>query len=127
MPALTPLKLDDRRYQEIRDELIRRIPVHSPQWTDHNISDPGVVLLELFAFLGGDLLYQINRVPEKAQREFLNLLNLPLKPYQVARALVKFDLPKDKTEPLNIPFGGVDGRTRVAAAGVTSIFRLPTS
>jgi hypothetical protein len=51
-------------------------------------SDPGIALLELFAFLGENLLYRFNQIPETARLEFLQLLQVPLRPAQPARALV---------------------------------------
>lgn len=115
MAAFTPPVLDDRRYEELRNELVRRIPVHSREWTDHNASDPGIALLEVFAWLATNLLYRMNRAPEKAQLEFLRLLNLPPRPAAVARATVRFSLPKDEQEPVVIPFGGAQPRTKVRA------------
>jgi len=47
VPSFRPPQLDDRSYDDLRRELVRRIPVHSPEWTDHNPSDPGLTLLEL--------------------------------------------------------------------------------
>ncbi len=35
-----------------------RLPVRTPEWTDHDVSDPGVTLLELVAYLAEDLLYR---------------------------------------------------------------------
>ena len=58
VPLPSPI-LDDRSYQQLRDELVRRIPVYTPEWTDHNASDPGITLIELFAFLGENLLYPL--------------------------------------------------------------------
>ena len=43
--------LDTRRFQDIVDEAKGRIPHVFPDWTNHNISDPGVALLELFAWM----------------------------------------------------------------------------
>ena len=48
-------------------ELVRRIPVYTPEWTDHNASDPGITLIELFAFLGENLLFRFNQIPEATQ------------------------------------------------------------
>ena len=87
MPIPNPI-LDDRSYQQLRDELVRRIPVYTPEWTDHNASDPGITLIELFAFLGENLLYRFNQIPESARLEFLRLLQIPLRPAVAARALV---------------------------------------
>ena len=63
MPLPTPI-LDNRSWQELRDDLVRRIPVYNPEWTDHNASDPGITLIELFAFLGENLLFRFNQIPE---------------------------------------------------------------
>src|SRR5215467_14080140 len=88
MPIPNPI-LDDRSYQQLRDELVRRIPVYAPEWTDHNASDPGIVLLELFAFLGENLLYRFNQIPEATRIAFLKLLQIPLRPGSSARATVR--------------------------------------
>jgi hypothetical protein len=87
MPLPSPI-LDDRSYQQLRDELVRRIPVYAPEWTDHNASDPGITLIELFAFLGENLLYRFNQIPEATKLAFLDLLHLPLRPAVPARALL---------------------------------------
>jgi hypothetical protein len=88
MPLPTPI-LDDRSWQQLRDELVRRIPVYTPEWTDHNPSDPGITLLELFAFLGENLLFRFNQVPEATRLEFLRLLQVPLRPAQPSRAMLE--------------------------------------
>ena len=79
MASFRSPKLDDRSYDDLRRELVRRIPVHSAEWTDHNASDPGIALLEVFAWLGENLLHRMNRVPDKAQLEFLRLLDVDRK------------------------------------------------
>ena len=43
--------LDDRSFQDIVDEAKRLIPRYCPEWTNHNLSDPGVALIELFAWM----------------------------------------------------------------------------
>ncbi|HKP86446.1 MAG TPA: putative baseplate assembly protein [Blastocatellia bacterium] len=97
MPIPNPI-LDDRSYQQLRDELVRRIPVYTPEWTDHNASDPGITLIELFAFLGENLLFRFNQIPETARLEFLRLLQIPLRPATAAKALVTLTSKKpDKT------------------------------
>jgi len=87
MPLPRPI-LDDRSYEQLRDELVRRIPVYQPEWTDHNPSDPGITLIELFAFLGENLLFRFNQIPETARLEFLRLLQIPLRPAQPAHVLL---------------------------------------
>jgi hypothetical protein len=87
MPLPSPI-LDDRSYQQLRDELVRRIPVYAPEWTDHNASDPGITLIELFAFLGENLLYRFNQIPEATKLEYLKLLQIPLRPALPANAML---------------------------------------
>jgi hypothetical protein len=89
MPLTVP-SLDDRRYQQLLDEALARIPVHTPEWTNYNTSDPGVTLVEVFAFLTENLLYRANLIPERNRRKFLSLLGLPLYPGSSARGIVTF-------------------------------------
>src|SRR5215831_7382203 len=86
MPLPSPI-LDDRSYQQLRDELIRRIPVYAPEWTDRNASDPGITLIELFACLGENLLYRFNQIPDATKLAFLRLLQIPLRPAATARVM----------------------------------------
>jgi Baseplate J-like protein len=81
-------QLDPRTYQELVDEALARIPVHNPEWTNFNQSDPGVTLLELFAFMTESLLYRANQIPERNRLKFLNLLGVPLAPASSARGIV---------------------------------------
>lgn len=81
--------LDDRSYAQLRDELLRRIPVYNPEWSDHNPSDPGVTLIELFAYLGETLLFRFNQIPEATKLEFLRMLQIPRRPPTPARALLR--------------------------------------
>lgn len=95
MPIPNPI-LDDRSYQQLRDELVRRIPVYTPEWTDHNASDPGITLIELFSFLGENLLFRFNQIPEAARLEFLRLLQIPLRPAVAAESLITLTTDKPK-------------------------------
>src|SRR5438105_13790653 len=95
MPIPNPI-LDDRSYQQLRDELVLRIPVYTEEWTDHNASDPGITLLELFAFLGENLLYRFNQIPDATRLEFLRLLQIPLRPASAARCQIELsEAPED--------------------------------
>ena len=63
--ALEVPRLYDKTFQELVNETKNRIPDYCPEWTDHNVSDPGVMLIELFAYMMETMLYRLNRVPEK--------------------------------------------------------------
>jgi hypothetical protein len=104
VPLPTPI-LDDRSYQQLRDELIRRIPVYTPEWTDHNASDPGVTLIELFAFLGENILYRFNQIPESTRLAFLKLLQIPLRPASPARAMITLTRTDQAGDSILVPIG----------------------
>lgn len=74
MPIPLP-DLDDRRYDDLVEEIVNLIPRYAPAWTDHNASDPGIMLIELFSFLFEAMMYRQNRVTEQSRRTFLKLLN----------------------------------------------------
>lgn len=89
MPITLP-KIDDRRYEDLVQETLARIPVHTPEWTNFNQSDPGVTLIELFAFLTETLLYRSNLIPERNRKKFLQLLKVPLNTTKSARGITCF-------------------------------------
>ena len=100
--------LDDRTFQDIVDEALRLIPRYCPEWTNLNASDPGVTLIELFAWMTEMIIYRLNKVPDKNYLAFLDLMGVRLQPPQPSRALLTFDI-SDKAERLEVPRG-----TRVA-------------
>lgn len=63
--------LDQRNYQQLVQELLRKIPQFTTQWTDYNDSDPGITLIQLLAWLDESLLYQANNIPVQTQQNFL--------------------------------------------------------
>jgi hypothetical protein len=87
---ILPPNLDDRRWKDYVDEARALIPKYAPQWTDHNASDVGITLLELFAWLVEGLTYRLNRVPEKNYVAFLNLLGITRDPATPARSYLVF-------------------------------------
>ena len=97
--------LDDRRYQDLRDEALARAPFHNPEWTNLNESDPGVTLIEVFAFLTEILLYRFNQVPDRNRRKFLQLLDVGLRPASAASGLVAFANESGPFAPVPIPTG----------------------
>lgn len=104
MPIIVPA-IDSRKYQDLRDEALRRIPVHNPEWTNFNKSDPGVTLVEVFAFLTESLLYRANQIPERNRRKFLKLLGVPLAPASDAHGLVTFANQRGPLERVTLPAG----------------------
>jgi hypothetical protein len=66
--------LDDRTYADLVEEARSLIPIEYREWTDHNPSDTGIILIELLAWLTEMVLYRVNQVPDKNMATFLQLL-----------------------------------------------------
>ena len=82
--------LDDRDFQSLVDDAKRLVQQRSPDWTDHNVSDPGVTLIEAFAQMMDQLIYRLNRVPDRHYVKFLELIGLQLYPPTAARGTATF-------------------------------------
>ncbi len=108
---LRPPNLDDRRFEDLVEEARRRIAQSCPEWTDLSPSDPGMVLLEAFAYLTDILLYRLNRLPDKAYIEFLRLIGVYLQPPAAASVTLQFKLSRPQNRAVEIPKG-----TRITTA-----------
>ena len=103
MPVPLP-NLDDRRWQDLVEEGRALIPRFAPAWTDHNAHDPGITLMELFAWLTEMAVYRLNRISARHQRKFLDLIGFPPSPPQCARTVLCFD-PAPGSECFTLPAG----------------------
>ena len=103
--ALPVPNLDDRRFQQFVDDAKRYVQQRVPEWTDHNVSDPGVTLIETVAYMVDQFVYRLNRVPDKNYLTFLNLLGVTLFPPGAARAPVTFWLSAPQDRPVIVPAG----------------------
>ncbi|GGZ31442.1 putative baseplate assembly protein [Streptomyces inusitatus] len=106
--------LDDRRFQDLVDEAKRLVQQRCPEWTDHNVSDPGVTLIEAFATMVDQLVYRVNRVPEKSYLTFLDLIGVRLHPPTAARTRVTFRLSAPQPEPVRVRAGTEVATVRTA-------------
>jgi hypothetical protein len=102
MPLTSP-NLDDRDFKQLMSEATEVIKKLSPQWTDLSPGDPGIVLLEAFAFLTDVMIYRLNRLPDKAYIEFLRLLGVELDPPSAARVQLRFTLSRAQNRTVEIP------------------------
>ena len=103
--ALPVPNLDDRRFQDLVDDAKRLVAQKCPEWTDHNVSDPGVTLIELFAWMTDQLLYRLNRVPDRLYVKFLELIGVRLFPPTAARGEVTFWLSAPQPDVVRIAAG----------------------
>src|SRR4051794_26927803 len=97
--------LDDRRFQDLVDDAKRMVQQRCPEWTDHNVSDPGVTLIESFAFMVDELLYRLNRVPDRLYVTYLDLLGVALHPATPAVADLTMWLSAPQEEDIVVPEG----------------------
>jgi predicted phage baseplate assembly protein len=97
--------LDDRDFQTLVDQARQRIRQKCPQWSDHNISDPGITLIENFAMMVEQLIYRLNRVPDRHYIKFLELVGLELSPPGAAEGDVTFELSAPQPHRITVPAG----------------------
>ena len=90
--ALPLPNLDDRRWLELVDEARTLIPVYAPQWTDHNLHDPGITFLELLAWIAEMDIYQANRIPDRHRFAFLALAGIEPRRPRGASTVASFEL-----------------------------------
>jgi hypothetical protein len=117
---LTPPIVADLTYATVEPMLRERIPLVAPEWTDHNASDPGIAMIQLFAHLSEQLGYRLNRVPEKTYVEFLRLVGITLAPARAAQTRVAFTLAKSaEAQGVLVPAGSrISGKGPGGAAPV---------
>jgi len=118
---MTPPLLDGRGFQDLVDEAKRRIPQYCPEWTDHNVADPGVMLIELFAWMTDLLLYRVNQVPDRDFLQFLSLIGARPRPAVPARTELAFWLTTATTSARVIP-RGIEIATRQTETRPSLIF-----
>lgn len=109
--ALPDPAVDSRSYREIITEALARVPVHTPEWNNLGASDPGVTLLQVFAFIAESAIYRANRIPKRNRQKFLRLLGIGQRAAQPARGIVSFTAPQPyvlaagvKLAAGNVPF-----------------------
>ena len=82
--------LDDRRWADLVEEARALIPFYAPEWTDHNVHDPGITLLELYAWIAEMDIYQINQVSDAHRRKLLALAGVRPAPPRPAQTVLQF-------------------------------------
>ena len=103
--ALPVPNLDDRRFQDLVDDAKRLVQQRCPEWSDHNVSDPGVTLIELFAWMTDQVVYRLNRVPDRNYVKFLELIGVSLYPPTAARSPMTFWMSAAQPDVVTIPSG----------------------
>ncbi len=121
--TLPEIVLDDRRFQDLVNEARLRIHQSCPEWTEHNVSDPGITLIELFAWMTEMLIYRVNRIPDKLHVALLELLGIGLEPPTGASTEIQFRLAAPPIEPVIIPGGATEVGTLRTASEDAIVFQ----
>lgn len=88
-------RLDDLTWADMMAAIRRRIPAESGgTWTLHAPADPGITLLELFAYLLEQRLYWLDQAPDELIVAILGLLDLePPRPAVAAATVLRLASP----------------------------------
>jgi predicted phage baseplate assembly protein len=123
MPLLPGINLDDRTFQDLVNEARTRVSQACPEWTEHNVSDPGITLIELFAWMTELTIYRLNRIPDKLHVALLELLGIRLDPPSAAQVDLRFRLTGPSEEPVPIPLGATEVGTPRATGDEPIVFQ----
>ena len=121
---LPEIELDDRRFQDLVSEARMKITRACPEWTEHNVSDPGITLIELFAWMTEMTIYRLNRVPDKLHVALLELLGIRLDGPSAAQTSLRFRLADVASEPLLIQGGATEVGTPRTATEESIVFQV---
>lgn len=85
---LPDINLDQITFDEILEKAKNRIIGCYPEWTDFNYHDPGITLVELFAWLKEIQQYQLNHISDVHRKKYLKLLGTEVQRRMGAHAFV---------------------------------------
>lgn len=108
--------LDDRAFQDFVDEGKRLLQRRAPEWTDNNVADPGITLIETFAYMVDQLVFRLNQVPDLHYIKFLELLGESLRPPSAAYTILEFSLTVPQANDVLVPAGAEVSTTRRGTA-----------
>ncbi|WP_419694220.1 putative baseplate assembly protein [Mesorhizobium muleiense] len=92
--TLQAVRLDDLNWRAMVDAIRGRIAAAShEEWTLHAPVDPGVTLLELFAYLLEQRLYWMDQVPDALIQSLIGLLGAQRQPATAATTLLELISP----------------------------------
>ncbi|MET8762628.1 putative baseplate assembly protein [Lentzea sp. NPDC004782] len=118
--------LDDRRYSDLVDQAMRLRAQLCPEWTSTEPGDPGVALIEIFAFLTDQLIYRLNQVPDRLYSTFLNMVGVRGRPAGLASTTIDFVLAAPNEQPLHIPAGTCVATVRTGDAAAVEFRTVAT-
>ena len=70
------LDLFDRRFENLVETGRARIPNLAPGWTDHNLHDPGITLMELLAWTAEAQIFALSRLRKDERIAYASMLGI---------------------------------------------------
>lgn len=118
--------IDDRRFEDLLTEVRQRIPRYAPEWrpvwNDLNDNDPGITMVQVFAWLADLLVYRMNKIPALGYVKFLQLIGIELRPAEPARAELTFPLKGTHPQPFVLVPTATQVSAEAAGGGAPVIF-----
>ncbi len=68
--------------------LSQQIACMDPEWSDHNLHDPGITIMEMLAWMQQNQIYHGEQIGEKHRRKYADLLGIIRRKRRPGRALV---------------------------------------
>lgn len=85
------ISLDDSSFEELYGQAMKRIRRQAPWWTHTEVSDPGIMLAEMWAMLTDMQSFYLDQVQESHYRKYLKLLGIRPEEGECARTWVFFE------------------------------------
>ncbi|MEP1497387.1 MAG: hypothetical protein ABJQ34_04660 [Paracoccaceae bacterium] len=81
-------ELDDTEFATLVEDGRGLIPQYASDWTDHNMNDPGITLIDLIAYLVDQQIYRVGFVGESLRGAFTRLMGVAPRGPKAAELLV---------------------------------------
>lgn len=82
--------LDNITFEQLVEQARLLIGRYGPEWTDHNVHDPGITFIEIFAWLAEMQIYHLDQITDAQYETFLKLVGMGLKDAQPAAVDITF-------------------------------------
>lgn len=130
--ADVPAQLDPPRIAEpgraaVRAALEARIAAFTPEWRQRTPGDAGDALLGLHAELAEPLLERLNRLPDKALREYLRAARVAALPARPARATLAFTVADAAPASVLVPRGFQVAASAADGSGTRVVFETESA
>lgn len=109
---LDSINLNNKSFEQIRDEAAAQIPLYSRDWTNYNISDPGITILENFAAFLALQQEELDEVPEHVRKKLLGLAGFTIRRGKAADIYVSLERADGK-----LPYA-MPARAKLYAQGI---------